>query len=82
MKNKKLILLIICCLLLGAGVGSFSNMTVQNLLLIGSGDKLIAISNNSISWVNDGTIKMQFVYMDGVLRVINGEGETIQAWTE
>ena len=82
MKNKKLILLIVGCLLIGAGTGSFSNMTVKDLLLIGLGDQIVAIDNKSISWVEDNKIKMQFVYSNGILRLINGDGETIQAWID
>lgn len=82
MKNKKLILGVVCCVLLGAGVGRFSNMTVKDLLIVGSGDELIVLDHHSISWVKDGDIKMQFIYRDSILRLINGEGETIQAWTD
>ena len=82
MKNKKLILLIVCCLLIAGTAASYNTLRAEEILIVGTGNSLITITPDAITWLENGDVQFQLKCDDSELRLITGTGVTVQRWTQ
>ena len=82
MKNKKLILLIVGCLLIAGTAASYNTLRAEEILIVGTGDNMITVTPNAITWLENGDVQFQLKCDGGELRLITGTGVTVQRWTQ
>lgn len=80
MKNKKLILLIVCCLLIAGTAASYNTLRAEEILIVGVNDDMITVTPNAITWLENGDVQFQLMYNEGELRLITGAGVVVQRW--
>ena len=80
MKNKKLILLIVCCLLIGAGNLVSNTLTLKTGLLIKGDPDIILSDGNIIFRSEDINLFIIAVNDNNELVIMNADGQVLARW--
>ena len=80
MKNKKLILLIVCCLLIGAGNLVSNTLTLKTGLLIKGDPDIILSDGNIIFRSEDINLFVIAVNDNNELVIMNADGQVLARW--